>query len=190
MLLRVFAGVTALLISLSSARAVATPILFHSPNDDGLGTGVAAIPIDGPFALNLWFDPGEPFFEFLLTLSADSGINLLSFMPNPGTEVDEITLGDGGSLLLEGGSKNSAQAGPFRLGRLLLEGLVPFSELVLRLLEQDDSLPGYVDQEFEYIDVPIPLVIASVPVPEPGAIRLLLLTGLALGLLRRRPTVA
>ncbi len=135
-------------------------------------------------------DPGEPFFEFLLTLSADLGINLLSFTPNPGTEVEEITLGDGGSLLLEGGSKNSAQAGPFRLGRLLLKGLVPFSELVLRLLDQDDSLPGYVDQEFEYIDVPIPLVIASVPVPEPGALRLLLLTGLALGLLRPRPAAA
>lgn len=55
-----------------------------------------------------WLDPGEPFFEFVLTFVADPGIELIRFAQrSPLSAGDEVlanlVAGDAGSLAILGG---------------------------------------------------------------------------------------
>lgn len=169
-------------IALAPRSAGATPIVFASA--DGMPSGPAGIPLGGgTHILKLWFDPGEGFFDFILSFSAGSGLELLSFTPDPGISPSvELDPGDGGTLSLLDGSTLS-RVGPLRVGELSVQGLI--AGATLRLVDLANVIaPSYVNEGFEVVEVPTPQLIAIV-VPEVSTAPLLGLGTLGLVLIRR-----
>jgi hypothetical protein len=174
-----------LLCALVGARpALAAPIVFASALDDGTNSGVAAV-IEGAGAtpLSLWLDPdGTEFYEYLVSFSADPGLVLLSFEASPidGVPPTDVVFapGDAGILALISGSAFDPQAGPVRIGTLVVSGVSVGAELRLTTLP-GVAPPALVDGSFGLVPIEAPRRIAQVaPIPEPRSIALFLAGGI------------
>ncbi len=172
-----FASVLAVLAP-DSARA--TPSVFHSAPPP-VDLGATSLPTDpASQTLELWFDAGEPYYDFLLSLVVGSGMTVVGFIPDPiAVSLFDLTTGDGGSLSLIGGDSLSEATGPTRLGELSIVVTAIGSELRVEPIH-GVSAPSYVNGAFELVGLPTPLL-AAVAVPEPGTGWLLALGLVTLG---------
>jgi hypothetical protein len=134
--------------------------------------------------VDIWFDAGEAFYDFSISLAASSGLDLASFDPDPLlAPTVSFTSGDGGHLILIDSSSFSIRSGPLRVGGLVVSGTAIGASLDLVDLP-DVVAPSFTDAAFGLELIPVPQTVLVV-VPEPGT-ALLLTMGLGL-LVASRP---
>lgn len=163
----------------------ATPMLFASNPGDDSPSGVLDLDTSGDErAVRIWLDTEELVFQFLISLVADSGIELVEFTPNPAfgdLDAVDLTPGDGGTVTYVGGDLRDGIDSLVEIGTLLIRSHTPGS--TLRLDQRAGSAPpSYVDAAFESRQLVTPQGLAIV-VPEPGAGLLILIgmVGIAAG---------
>ena len=176
MLLRAVCCVLILLATASGAAAA--PVLFASPT--GVNAGVVEIPVGSSLDLGLWLDPGQPYYDYSLTLVADSGLDLVSFTPNA---LEDILFNlDGNTLSLTGGTTETRNELLF-IGTLATHAASIGGTLVLDAVPPLPD-PALVDASLELVPFDVPATIATV-VPEPSLAWLVSLGALAVALRRR-----
>jgi hypothetical protein len=104
------------------------PMVYHSPLNNGESPGVAILPLGEEASLNLWWDPTEVAFDFVVSLEASPGLELLDFVPQSSSQTFNLGAGDAGYLNVTGGG-GFAFSDPIRIGTLLLLASSPGTRL-------------------------------------------------------------
>jgi hypothetical protein len=111
-----------------SNAALATPIVYHSPLNDGESAGVAVLPLQEEASLNLWWDPTEVALDYVVSFEASPGLALLDFVPQSSSQAFNLGAGDAGYLNVMGGG-GFAFSDPIRVGTLVMLASSPGARL-------------------------------------------------------------
>jgi hypothetical protein len=171
--------------------AHALPIVYASAADDGTNSGIAQLSPDAvPVSLNLYLDPDQLAYEYVVGFETSPGLSLQSFTAEDPSAVFNFDA-TAGTLALTG-SLGGGTSDPVRIGSLIVLGTLAGGELRLADLASA-STPFLTNADFGLTPIPVPQTIAVVrdeaaPIPEPDA-RLLFWVGVLIvaQALRRAP---
>jgi hypothetical protein len=161
-----------LALAVAPRAALAVPIVYASAADDGTNSGVAAIAPDSvPATLNLYLDPDELAYEYVVGFETSAGLSLYSFTADDSSAVVSFDVSAG--TLAVTASLGGGSSDPVRIGTLVVIGSAAGGELRLADLA-NASTPFLTNASFGLTPIPVPQTVAVVrdaaaPIPEPDA---------------------
>jgi hypothetical protein len=169
--------------------ASALPIVYASAADDGANSGIAVLAPDSvPVTLNLYLDPDELAYEYVVGFETAPGLSLQAFAADDSTTTVNFDAA-AGTLAITAGLGGGA-SDPVRIGSLVVLATLAGGELRLADLA-NASTPFLTNADFGLTAIPVPQTIAvvrdaSAPIPEPGSHLLLAAGGLVIAAALRR----